>query len=201
MESNLAKESQKTQALPTFQNFINGSWISATGGKTFRTKNPADTRDVIGEFPSSPVDDVRSAIDAAHEALKEWRSLSAWARGEYLRKAADLLESRLSEVAQAMVRENGKTIAEARGESAGGLGLCCYYAADGVRSVGEVIPSVKCKRFSYTARVPLGVVSIITPWNFPLAIPIWTIAAALVYGTTVVFKPASASPHCAVLVT
>lgn len=201
MESNLAKESQKTEALATFQNFINGRWVSATGGKTFRTKNPADTRDVIGEFPSSQVEDVRSAIDAAHDALKEWRSLSAWARGEYLRKAADLLESRLTEVAQAMVRENGKTIAEARGESARGVALLRYYAAEGVRSVGEVIPSVNPKTFIYTARVPLGVVSIITPWNFPIAIPLWKIAPALVYGNTVVFKPASATPQCGVLVT
>jgi len=184
----------------SFQNFINGRWTNAAGDKKFSSINPADTRDVIGEFASADLDDVRRAIDAAHGALPQWRQLSGWARGEFLRKAADILESKLQDVAQAMVRENGKTIAEARGETARGVALLRYYAAEGLRSVGEVVPSVNPNTLIYTTRAPLGVVSIITPWNFPVAIPIWKIAPALIYGNTVVFKPASVTPHCGVLI-
>ncbi len=184
----------------TFRNFVNGEWVGAAGEGTFSSINPADTRDVIGEFASSQVDDARKAVLAAHDALPKWKSLSGWARGEFLRKAADILESRLEETAQAMVRENGKTIAEARGETARGVALLRFYAAEGVRGRGEVIPSTNPRTFIYTTRVPLGVVSIITPWNFPVAIPIWKIAPALVYGNTVVFKPASVTPHCGTLV-
>ena len=183
-----------------FRNFINGRWTEAANGATFRSINPADTRDILGEFAASAAEDVRRAIDAAHEALPKWRNLSAWARGEILRKTADILESRLEEVARAMVRENGKTIAEARGETARGVALFRYYAAEGVRSVGEVVPSVNPRTMIYTTRVPLGVVSLVTPWNFPIAIPIWKLAPALIYGNTVVLKPASATPHCAVLI-
>jgi aldehyde dehydrogenase (NAD+) len=181
-------------------NYINGEWRSPVKG-TFASTNPANCRDVIGEFAASTVDDVRSAVDAAHAAQPEWMSRSGWSRGEYLRKAADILETRLEDVAAAMVRENGKTIAEARGETARGVALLRFYASEGVRSVGEVIPSVNPRTLIYTTRVPLGVVSLVTPWNFPIAIPIWKMAPALVYGNTVVFKPASATPHCGVLVT
>ena len=185
----------------TFRNFINGRWTAAASGATFQSINPADTRDVVGEFSASGAADARQAIDAAHEALSKWRHLSAWARGEILRKAADILESRLEDVARAMVRENGKAIAEARGETARGVALFRYYAAEGVRSVGDVVPSVSPRTMIYTTRVPLGVVSLVTPWNFPIAIPVWKLAPALVYGNTVVLKPATATPHCGVLVT
>jgi acyl-CoA reductase-like NAD-dependent aldehyde dehydrogenase len=183
-----------------FGNFINGAWVEAGGKATFPSINPADTRDNIGEFAASEVEDARTAIHAAHTALPQWRALSGWARGEYLRKAADILESRLEEVAQAMVRENGKTIGEARGETARGVALLRFYAAEGVRSLGDVIPSANPRTFIYTTRVPLGVVGVITPWNFPVAIPIWKVAPALIFGNTVVLKPASLTPHCAVLI-
>jgi alpha-ketoglutaric semialdehyde dehydrogenase len=181
-----------------FGNYIDGKWVP--GRETFESTNPADTRDVIGSFASADVADVRCAIDAAEDALPAWRALSGFARGEYLRKAADILEGRLEEVAQAMVRENGKTILEARGETARGVALLRFYAAEGARPCGDVIPSVNPRTFVYTTRVPLGVVSVITPWNFPVAIPIWKMAPALVYGNTIVFKPASVTPHCGVLV-
>ena len=184
-----------------YRNFIDGLSVDARCGRTFPSLNPADTRDVIGEFAASDVEDVEAAIDAAHQAFPAWRDLSGWARQEILRKAADILESRTQEVAAAMVRENGKTIAEARGETLRGVALLRFYAAEGVRSVGEVVPSVNAKTLIYTTREPLGVVSIITPWNFPVAIPFWKIAPALVYGNTVVFKPASVTPHCGALVT
>ncbi len=184
-----------------FRNYIDGHWSTASGGATFLSVNPADRNDVIGQFAASTVGDAREAIEAAHAALVRWRSLPPFTRGEYLRKAADILESRLEEVAHAMVRENGKTIMEARGETARGVALFRYYAAEGVRSVGEVVPSVNPRTMIYTTRVPLGVVSLVTPWNFPIAIPIWKMGPALVYGNTVVFKPATASPHCGVLIT
>jgi alpha-ketoglutaric semialdehyde dehydrogenase len=187
--------------MQAFGNYIGGRWTETPAGGGFVSSNPADNRDIIGEFASSTVEDARCAIDAAHGAFEKWRGLSAWTRGEYLRKAADILEGRLEDVARAMVRENGKTIAEARGETGRGVALLRYYAAEGVRSVGEVIPSVNPRTMIYTTRVPLGVVSLITPWNFPVAIPLWKMAPALVYGNTVVLKPASATPHCAVLVT
>jgi acyl-CoA reductase-like NAD-dependent aldehyde dehydrogenase len=184
----------------TFHNFIGGRWTAAANGAAFSSVNPADTRDVIGKFAASTVEDARVAIDAAHDALRKWRGLSAWARGEILRKAADILESRLDQVARAMVRENGKTIAEARGETARGVALFRYYAGEGVRSVGDVVPSASPRTMIYTTRVPLGVVSLVTPWNFPIAIPIWKLAPALVYGNTAVLKPATATPHCGVLI-
>ncbi len=184
-----------------FGNYIEGHWTEAPAGTGFTSTNPADARDVIGEFAGSTVEDVRRAVCAADAASEKWKTLSGWARGEYLRRAADILEARLEQVARAMVRENGKTITEARGETARGVALLRFYAAEGVRSVGEVIPSVNPRTMIYTTRVPLGVVSLITPWNFPVAIPIWKMAPALVYGNTVVLKPASATPHCAVLVT
>ncbi len=182
----------------TYGNYIDGKWVASRN--SFSSINPADTRDVIGRFAAADVGDVRRAIDAADAALPAWKALSGFARGEYLRKAADILQSRLEEVAQAMVRENGKTIVEARGETARGVALLRFYAAEGVRPCGDVIPSVNPRTFVYTARVPLGVVSVITPWNFPVAIPFWKIAPALVYGNTVVLKPASATPHCGVLI-
>ena len=182
----------------TCGNFIDGKWVA--GRTTFLSINPADTWDVIGMFTAADLGDVRRAIDAADAALGPWKARSGFARGEFLRKAADILQHRLEEVAQAMVRENGKTIAEARGETARGVALLRFYAAEGVRPCGEVIPSVNPRTFIYTTRVPLGVVSVITPWNFPVAIPIWKIAPALVYGNTVVFKPASVTPYCGVLV-
>jgi len=183
-----------------FRNLIDGCWAAAANGATFRSINPADTRDVVGEFAASGVEDVRQAIGAARKALPKWRNMSAWARGEILRKAADTLESRLDEVGHAMVRENGKTMAEARGETARGVALFRYYAAEGVRSIGEVVPSINPRTMIYTTRVPLGVVSLVTPWNFPVAIPVWKLAPALAYGNTVVFKPATATPHCGVLI-
>ena len=119
-----------------FGNFINGSWGAAAGKASFSSINPADTRDAIGEFASSEGEDARRAVEVAHEALPQWKAISGWARGEFLRKATDILESRLEEVAQAMVRENGKTIGEARGETMRGVALLRFYAAEGVRGLG-----------------------------------------------------------------
>jgi alpha-ketoglutaric semialdehyde dehydrogenase len=187
--------------IESFGNFIDGQWKEAIGRKTFPSLNPADRRDRIGEFAAAEAEDARQAIEAALAALPRWKGLSGFARGEFLRKAADILEQQLETVARAMVRENGKTIAEARGETARGVALLRFYAAEGIRPAGDVIPSSNPRTFIYTTREPLGLVSVITPWNFPVAIPLWKLAPALVYGNTAVFKPASLTPHCAVLLT
>lgn len=183
----------------TFQNYIRGEWQPAARREVYENHNPADRRDVIGFFAASTPEDVASACEAAAEALPAWRALAAPERGQYLAKAADVLQSRLEEVAQALTREEGKTLAEARGETARAVAILRYYAGEGLRPVGEVIPSFGARSFLFTTRVPLGVCVLITPWNFPIAVPAWKIAPALVYGNTVVFKPASLTPHTAVL--
>lgn len=175
----------------TILNFINGEWTSSKAGITFKSINPAQKDELVGELQSSNADDLNRAVEAAADAKKAWRKLSGAARGEYLYKAANALEQRLDEVAETMTREMGKTLPEAKGETARGVAILRYYAGEGMRKVGDVIPSTDSSALMYTTRAPLGVVGVITPWNFPVAIPVWKIAPALIYGNTVVFKPAS----------
>jgi aldehyde dehydrogenase (NAD+) len=179
---------------PVFQNYIAGKWVAAAGGKTFQRENPADWREIVGVAQDSGVEEVARAVEAAAVALPAWRALSAVARGEYLRRAADALERRAEDVARTMTREMGKTIGEARAETLRGVTILRYYAGEGMREIGAVVPSVDPRQLLFTTRVPLGVVAVVTPWNFPVAIPCWKIAPALVYGNTVVFKPASYTP-------
>lgn len=175
----------------TILNFINGEWTSSKAGITFKSINPAQKDELVGELQSSNADDLNRTVEAAADAKKAWRKLSGAARGEYLYKAANALEQRLDEVAETMTREMGKTLPEAKGETARGVAILRYYAGEGMRKVGDVIPSTDSSALMYTTRAPLGVVGVITPWNFPVAIPVWKIAPALIYGNTVVFKPAS----------
>src|SRR5699024_1070399 len=135
--------------------------------------------------------DLETAVESATEAKKGWRALTSMQRGEYLRKTADVLENRQDELAMTITREMGKTLSEAKGEVSRGIAILRYYANEGTQKNGDVIPSSDPGAMLLTTRVPLGVVGIITPWNFPLAIPIWKIAPALIYGNTVVFKPAT----------
>ncbi|HLQ77609.1 MAG TPA: aldehyde dehydrogenase family protein [Terriglobia bacterium] len=182
-------------------NYIDGRWIASRTGKTFDKRNPADTRDVIGEFPESSTTDVQEAVAAARRALPVWRALSGDARAQYLYKAADKVSARQHEIAVALTREEGKSLAEANGETGRGAMILRYFAAEGLRSVGEVLPSVNANTLLYTERVSLGVTGLITPWNFPVAIPLWKAAPALVYGNTLVFKPSEHSPWTAQLLT
>ena len=183
-----------------FQNFINGGWVNSETEKVVTSINPADTSDVIGEFQASSAGDAASAIEAASDARRGWAGTSSLARGGYLTKAASYLEANAEEYAQALSRECGKAILEARGEIGRAVAILQYYGVDGMNPVGEVVPSVNPNILLYTDRVPLGVVSLITPWNFPLAIPLWKMAPALVYGNTIVLKPASATPHMGALI-
>lgn len=175
----------------TYLNYINGQWKAAASGETEASINPARKSEVVGYIQKSDARDLNEAVAGAKQAQKAWRKLSGQARGDLLFKAAAALERRLDEIAETMTREMGKTFPEAKGETARGVAILRYYAGEGLRSVGDVIPSTDSEALMFTTRVPLGVVGVITPWNFPVAIPVWKMAPALVYGNTVVIKPAS----------
>jgi alpha-ketoglutaric semialdehyde dehydrogenase len=179
----------KVMAEP-YGNFINGQWIAPQTGEFKESINPSDKRDIVGYVPISTVEDVDAAVRAGKEALAAWRKLSGPVRGEFLRKTAENLEQRRDVIAETLTREMGKTLVEAKGELSRGVDVLRYYANEGMRSIGEVIPSTDQDALLFTSRVPLGVVGLITPWNFPAMIPIHKMAPALVFGNTVVIKPA-----------
>jgi acyl-CoA reductase-like NAD-dependent aldehyde dehydrogenase len=172
-----------------YGNYIGGVWQSVKG-QTQASINPANSEEAVGYVQISGAADLDAAVAAAKEAGIAWRKLSAPARGDFLYKAANELEKRLDEIAETMTREMGKTLPEAKGETARGIAILRYYAGEGYRKIGDVIPASDSEGFMFTTRVPLGVVGVITPWNFPVAIPVWKMAPALIYGNTVVFKPA-----------
>lgn len=174
----------------TYFNYIDGQWVPASTGQTEASVNPANRHEIVGYVQQSGPEDLNRAVAAAKKAQKSWRKLAGPSRGEYLYRAADILERRIDEIAETLTREMGKTFAEAKGETARGVAILRYYAGEGMRKVGNVIPSTDSGGLMFTTRVPLGVVGVITPWNFPVAIPVWKMAPALVYGNAVVFKPA-----------
>ncbi len=177
--------------MTTVLNYINGKWRESVSGKTEESTNPADLNQGVGYYQNSTEDDLNETIAAAKEAKKAWGNLTGAQRGTYLYKIADIMEQRLEDIAQTASKEMGKTLAETKGETNRGIAILRYYAGEGMRKVGDVIPSTDADALMFTTRVPLGVVGVITPWNFPVAIPIWKIAPALIYGNTVVIKPAS----------
>ncbi|MBO9606482.1 MAG: aldehyde dehydrogenase family protein [Paenibacillaceae bacterium] len=174
----------------TYVNYIGGEWKPCASGRTEGSVNPADAREVVGYVQLSDAADLNEAAAAAKKAAPAWRKLAAPARGDILFRIANALERRLDEIAETMTREMGKTLPEAKGETARGVAILRYYAGEGMRKTGDVIPSTDSEALMFTTRAPLGVVGVISPWNFPVAIPIWKIAPALIYGNTVVFKPA-----------
>ena len=177
-----------------YQNLINGKWIDSGSGETFANINPADRDDIVGNFQDSTVADIEAAVAAAQQARSGWRALGAPRRGEILARAARLIERDLEKIAAGLTREEGKTLPEARGETARAVQIFDYFAGEGRRLSGETTPSEFGRTLLYTVREPLGVVGLITPWNFPVAIPAWKLAPALVSGNTVVLKPASGAP-------
>ena len=181
----------------TFLNLIGGKWVAASSGETFADINPANTEDVVAHFQSSGVDDVKAAVVAARDAKAAWRATSAPKRGEILARTARIIERDLDKIAEGLTREEGKTLVEARGETARAVQIFDYFAGEGRRLSGETTPSEFGRTLLYTVREPLGVVGLITPWNFPVAIPAWKLAPALVSGNTVVIKPASGAPFTA----
>lgn len=182
-----------------FKNLIDGVWTDAANGATFENRNPAHLDDVIGSFPLATKEDVERAIDAANAALPAWANMPPPARGVILDKASQIIDARQDELARALTREEGKTFTEAKGEVLRARDIFKYYAGEGWRVGGQTLPSNISGELLYTRREPLGVVALVTPWNFPIAIPVWKMAPALAYGNTVVFKPASLVPHSAVL--
>lgn len=181
-------------AVQTFKNLINGEWVEAVGGETFTTTNPANVKDIVGRFQASTEEDVIQAMEAAEQAFKTWRHVPPTKRAEMMYKAADLLEAGLEQYAEELTREEGKTIASSRMEVKRSAQTLRYYASEGLNVSGETLPSDDATTFVYTRKEPLGVISVITPWNFPISIPVRKIAPALITGNTVVFKPASNTP-------
>lgn len=184
-----------------YRNFIGGAWTPPESGEYLPNLNPANREEVIGQFPNSSAKDAAAAIEAASGAEPGWAALSSHARGEFLRKAADVLESRVDEIARDLMREEGKSLPEARGETLRGVAILRYYAAQTMLPDGDVIPSAGATTFLYTRRFQLGVCALITPWNFPIAIPIWKAAPALAFGNTVVLKPSEHAPLTAFHIT
>ena len=171
--------------------------MGARSGATFENRNPADTDELIGLFAKSDRDDTREAIAAAAAAQPAWAAMPAPKRGEVLYRAANLLEARADQVAREMTREEGKTLPEARGEVGRAINILRYFGGEGARLGGQHAPSERDRVFIQTRRRPLGVVGLITPWNFPIAIPAWKTAPALIAGNAVVLKPSDLAPLCA----
>jgi alpha-ketoglutaric semialdehyde dehydrogenase len=191
---------QTAEKTRQFTSYIDGQWYPAEASRTLENINPA-TGESLGTVYMVGREEAQRAIDAAHKAFHTWRDVPAPRRGELLFKVKDILERRLEEVAQALTLEEGKLIGEARGEVKKSLNVLEFIAGEGRRIGGHTVPSELPNTFCYTLKQPLGVVGLITPWNFPVAIPIWKMAPALVAGNTVVLKPASNTPWTAALIT
>jgi len=177
----------------TFQNYVGGEWVDSVSGETFESTSPA-TGDSIGIFPKSNAEDVDRAVAAAKAAFEEWRLVPAPKRGEILYRFANLLIDEKDDLTDLMSREMGKVKAEAGGDVQEAIDMSLYMAGEGRRMFGQTTPSELRDKFNMSVRQPIGVVGAITPWNFPIAIPSWKIAPALVCGNTVVFKPATDTP-------
>lgn len=180
-----------------FQNYIDGKWIDSKTGRTFENRNPANWDEVIGTFPLSSKEEVDQAVKAARKAFESWRLVPAPKRGDILKKVGDLMTLHKEEIAQQMTREMGKVLLETRGDVQEGIDTAYYAASEGRRLFGHTVPSELPNKFNMAMRVPIGVAAIITPWNFPMAIPTWKIFPALLCGNTIVFKPASDTPATA----
>ena len=177
-----------------YHNFIDGEWVEASTGETFEDRNPADTRDVVGIFQRSGKADVDQAIEAAKQAFLKWRLVPAPRRAEIIFRAAEILAERKEEYARDMTREMGKVLKETRGDVQEAVDTAYYMAGEGRRLFGPTTPSELPNKFAMAVRHPLGVCAMITPWNFPMAIPSWKLLPALVCGNTCVIKPAQDTP-------
>lgn len=179
---------------PELANYVGGEWAPARSGRTYQKHNPANPGEVVGEFPSSGEEDVAASVDAAAKAFPGWSDTPAAGRAAVLMRAADAIEARVEDMAADMTREMGKPLREARLESARTAAIFRYFAGEAWRPKGELYEQAATGSSLYTLRRPLGVVGLITPWNFPAAIPAWKMAPALVYGNSVVLKPAQEAP-------
>lgn len=187
-----------TIATTSYKNLIGGRWVAAASGKTFDSLSPANHEDVIGTFPASDKADVDAAVAAAKRAFPAWSLMPAPKRGEILFKVARILAEHKEELSRLMTREMGKVLTEARGDVQEAIDVAYYMAGEGRRLFGQTVPSEMPDKFAMAIRKPIGVVGIITPWNFPVAIPGWKLFPALICGNTAVMKPASDTPACMV---
>ncbi|MGE3401064.1 MAG: aldehyde dehydrogenase family protein [Vicinamibacterales bacterium] len=182
----------------TYANFIDGEWVPSVSGRTFETRNPADRADRIGAFQASVAEDAQHAVAAAARAYDAWRLTPAPQRAAILFRAAELFAGRKEDLARDMTREMGKVLEETRGDAQEAIDMTYFMAGEGRRLYGQTVPSELRDKFAMSVRQPLGVVSAITPWNFPVAIPAWKVIPALVCGNTVVLKPSSLTPLSAI---
>ncbi len=178
----------------TYQNFIGGEWVAAQSGARFQNTNPADTREVVADYPQSGAGETRAAVEAARAAHPGWAAQTPVARGRILSKVSEILATRKNELAELLTREEGKTLAESQGEVGRAVDIFRFFGGLSYILGGQTIPHDLPGNLLYTVRESLGVVGLITPWNFPIAIPAWKLAPALVSGNAVVIKPASQSP-------
>lgn len=181
-------------AAKTYKNFIGGEWVGSQSGQTYENLNPADTRDVIGIFQRSDQRDVNDAVAAAKGAFERWRLVPAPKRAEIVFRAGEILQERKEEAAREMTREMGKVLKETRGDVQEAIDTAYYMAGEGRRQFGTTVPSELPNKFAMAVRTPLGVCGMISPWNFPMAIPSWKLLPALVCGNTCVIKPAEDTP-------
>lgn len=186
-----AKQQSKTES---YKNFIGGRWVKPATGKMIESRNPADTREIIGRFPASAAEDVNAAVQAAQEALPKWKRTPAPQRAEILYRAGQILRARKVQFTRDMTREMGKVIKEAGGDVQEAIDMTFYTAGEGRRLHGYTTPSELPDKFAMCVRQPIGVCALITPWNFPMAIPSWKMMPALICGNTVVIKPAEDTP-------
>jgi len=185
--------------METIRNLIAGEWVDSSQGAIVEDRNPARQTDILATFPSATREDACRAVEAARAAFSDWASTPFPTRGAILQRASQIIDRQLEEFAVTMTREEGKILAEARAEVARARDIFQYFSGEGWRNAGEVLPSANDGQLIFTKREPLGVISIITPWNVPAAIPAWKLAPALVYGNTVVFKPSSLTPLVGVM--
>ena len=181
-----------------YKNYIDGTWLASRSGKNFENRNPANHNDLIGVFPASDAQDVDAAVHAAKKAFASWRLVPAPKRGEILYRTGELLRKYKEDLARIETREMGKVLKETRGDVQEGIDCAFYVGGEGRRLFGETTPAELPNKFAMSVRMPIGVCALITPWNFPLAIPTWKLFPALICGNTVVLKPAEDTPHTAV---
>jgi acyl-CoA reductase-like NAD-dependent aldehyde dehydrogenase len=181
--------------MKTFKNFIGGEWVAPISGEYFDNTNPANVSDVIGHFPLSGAADVERAVESARRGFEVWRATPAPARGDVLRRLGDIMSKRKDEIADLMTREMGKPLTETRGDVQEGIDTAYYAASEGRRLFGHTVPSEMRNKWAMSFRRPIGVAGIITPFNFPMAIPTWKMFPALLCGNACIFKPAEDVPH------
>jgi aldehyde dehydrogenase (NAD+) len=200
-ETNTFAREYKLRETREYGNYVNGQWVKSGTGKTFENRNPANQDDLIGIFQESDSNDLNAAVEAASKAYESWRLTPAPKRAEYLYHVGDILKRRKDEMAREMTREMGKVVDETKGDIQEAIDMAFLAAGEGRRLFGVTTPSELHNKFNMAVRMPLGVAGLITPWNFPMAIPAWKGMAALICGNTVVIKPASLTPLSVVMLT